>query len=131
MIQAGTMSTGSACTSRVVGVYWISSIRSLRSTTLPGVAARLPPTSKLSVPAGAAPSVVRRRSSSQFSKPRSRFWPCSFCVRASNSGLLARWLDGDAASSASRAAKASSCWWYSVTPSTSRVLPLTSVAPFW
>ncbi len=30
MIHAGTISTGSACTSGVEGEYWISSIRSFR-----------------------------------------------------------------------------------------------------
>ena len=40
MIQAGTMSTGSRATLGVVGAYWISSMRSLRNTTDPGVAAR-------------------------------------------------------------------------------------------
>ena len=59
MIQAGTISTGSACTVVVVGVYWISSISSLRNTTLPGVTASVLPTSKSSVPAGAAPLSVR------------------------------------------------------------------------
>ena len=37
MIQAGTIRTGSADTFAVVGSYWISSMRSLRNTTLPGV----------------------------------------------------------------------------------------------
>ena len=45
MIQAGTTSTGSAWTSGVVGVYWMSSIRELRNTTLPGVAAMFLPSS--------------------------------------------------------------------------------------
>ena len=44
MIHAGTMRMGSACTRGVAGEYWISSIRSLRSTTLPGVIARFLPT---------------------------------------------------------------------------------------
>ncbi len=44
MIHAGTIRMGSACTRGVVGVYWISSISSLRSTTLPGVTARFLPT---------------------------------------------------------------------------------------
>ena len=44
MIQAGTISTGSAWTVRVVGAYWISSISRLRNTTLPGVTATRWPT---------------------------------------------------------------------------------------
>ena len=40
MIQADTISTGSAPTVAVVGAYWISSISALRNTTFPGVAAR-------------------------------------------------------------------------------------------
>jgi hypothetical protein len=39
MIQAGTIRMGSACTLLVAGAYWISSIRRLRRTTLPGVMA--------------------------------------------------------------------------------------------
>ena len=58
MIQAGTMSTGSACTDGVVGVYWISSISSLRNTTLPGVTATFLPTSNSSVPAGTLPFIA-------------------------------------------------------------------------
>ena len=45
MIQAGTISTGSAYTVGVCGEYWISSISSLRRITLPGVAATSLPTS--------------------------------------------------------------------------------------
>ena len=52
MIQAGTIRTGSARTSGVAGAYWMSSIRRLRKTTLPGVIATSWPTAKASVPAG-------------------------------------------------------------------------------
>jgi hypothetical protein len=51
MIQAGTISSGSACTSPVTGAYWISSIRRLRNTTRPGVAATSMPGRKASQPA--------------------------------------------------------------------------------
>ena len=43
LIQGGTISSGRLNTSVVVGEYWISSIRSLRMMTLPGVAAMLTP----------------------------------------------------------------------------------------
>src|SRR6185437_13283965 len=46
MIQAGTISTGSANTVSVAGLYWISSISSLRNTTSPGVMATSSPTVK-------------------------------------------------------------------------------------
>ena len=46
MIQAGTISTGSATTCSVAGLYWMSSISSLRKTTSPGVTARSLPTSR-------------------------------------------------------------------------------------
>ena len=39
MIHAGTISTGSAKTSSVVGAYWINSISRLRKITAPGVTA--------------------------------------------------------------------------------------------
>ena len=45
MIQAGTISTGSATNARVAGLYWMSSMRSLRNTTSPGVTAMSLPTS--------------------------------------------------------------------------------------
>ncbi len=50
MIQAGTIRTGSACTSGVVGEYWISSMSSLRKMTWPSVTATFSPTRKSSVP---------------------------------------------------------------------------------
>ena len=76
MIHAGTIRMGSAWTLGVVGVYWISSIRRLRSTTLPGVTATSRPTTKRSVPAAGAPLMARSRSSSALSAPRTRFVPC-------------------------------------------------------
>ena len=52
MIQAGTISTGSARTVSVTGAYWISSIRWLRKMTLPGVVATFQPILNASVPTG-------------------------------------------------------------------------------
>src|ERR1700731_1369935 len=50
MIHAGTMSSGSSRTCGVVGAYWISSINSLRNTTLPSVSAMFSPILKSSNP---------------------------------------------------------------------------------
>src|ERR1700739_400856 len=50
MIQAGTMSSGSSRTCGVVGAYWISSISSLRNTTVPLVSAMFSPILKCSSP---------------------------------------------------------------------------------
>jgi hypothetical protein len=47
LIVGGTNSSGTWRTRSVVGLYWISSNTSVRSTTEPGETARLPPTSKL------------------------------------------------------------------------------------
>ncbi|MNR55732.1 hypothetical protein D3C85_1761650 [compost metagenome] len=47
LTQGGTISSGFSYTSPVVGVYWISSIRSLRNTTSPGVQAMFLPISNL------------------------------------------------------------------------------------
>ncbi len=63
MIQAGTISTGSGCTSGVVGEYWISSISSLRRTTWPSVTATFSPTRNSSVPGASPPFCMRSRSS--------------------------------------------------------------------
>jgi hypothetical protein len=43
MIHTETISTGPAYTVSVVGAYWMSSIRWLRKTTLPGVTATVLP----------------------------------------------------------------------------------------
>ena len=45
LIHGGTISSGRFITFSVVGEYWISSIRSFWSTTLPGVVAIFLPTS--------------------------------------------------------------------------------------
>ena len=49
LIVGGMSSSGTARTDSVCGRYWISSKTSVRSTTLPGVAARFPPTLNLLV----------------------------------------------------------------------------------
>jgi hypothetical protein len=62
MIQAGTISTGSAWTSGVVGEYWISSISSFLKMTWPSVTATFSPTRKSSVPGASPPWIVRSMS---------------------------------------------------------------------
>ena len=131
MIQAGTMSTGSACTEGVAGEYWISSISSLRNTTLPGVTATFLPTSNSSVPAGALPLNVRPRSSITFWNPRTRFCPCSSWVSASSSGFATSEFDGDAESAIMRTANSSNWVWYSLTPLTPRTASFISATLFW
>ena len=64
MIQAGTISTGSGCTSLVVGLYWISSIRWVRSTTLPLAVATSRPTTNSSLIGGCSWRILRCMSSS-------------------------------------------------------------------
>ena len=93
MIHAGTIRIGSGRTSAVVGAYWINSMRSLRKTTLPGVVARLRPTSKGCGPSGALP-VRRMMSSARLRAPRIRFSPRSARVAAITSGLVSAKLDG-------------------------------------
>ena len=46
LIQGGMISSGRRCTFSVVGVYWISCIRSFWNTTLPGVLAMFSPSSE-------------------------------------------------------------------------------------
>ncbi len=118
MIQAGTISTGSACTSAVAGAYWMSSTRRLRSTTLPGVTATSRPTTKSSVPAGGAPPTRRSKSSTAWMAPRTRFMPPLACVWRSTTGLVGRKLPGENRSRSWRAAKATTCSWWRDTPAT-------------
>ena len=47
LIQGGTISSGRLSTFSVVGAYWMSCIRSFWKITLPGVIARLRPTSNI------------------------------------------------------------------------------------
>ena len=103
MIQAGTISTGSAPTVAVVGAYWISSISALRNTTLPGVAARSPPTVKSSVARRRAP--LPGRAGNYAARPRG--WRRRLARVASiTSGLSQGTLDGETRSSHCRTVKA-------------------------
>ena len=105
MIHEGTISTGSAYTSGVVGVYWISSMRWLRNTTFPGVTATSLPTSKPSTPAGASSSARRCASSKKFMAPRHRLAPPLALMASSTSGLVQTKFEGDHMSSHCRPAK--------------------------
>ena len=63
MIHAGTISTGSARTSAVVGAYWMSSISRLRIDDLRrSVTATFTPGSKASEPIGGLPPSARSQS---------------------------------------------------------------------
>jgi hypothetical protein len=88
----------------VVGLYWISSIRSLRKTTLPGVAAMFSPTVKAdrSTLRGSPPLVVR--SVMKFRAPRRRLTPPVSNARFRAAGLVARKLVGAMASTRARRA---------------------------
>ena len=75
LIQGGMISSGRFAAFSVVGVYWISWIRSFWNTTLPGVTAMFLPTSKASMSVMLILSwpLPRSRSSSRFCKPFTRF----------------------------------------------------------
>ena len=96
LIQGGMISSGRFSTVSVVGAYWISSIRSLRNTTLPGVTAMFSPTLNFvsSVMRMRSWPLPRSRSASRFDRPFSRFSPPVSAVRRSTSGLVIRKLDG-------------------------------------
>ena len=88
----------------VCGSYWISSIRSLRNTTLPGVAAMFLPTvnADRSTLRGSPPLVVR--SVMKFRTPRMRLTPPVSNARLRAAGLVARKLVGARASTRPRRA---------------------------
>src|SRR5437868_11993156 len=103
MIQAGTIRTGSGCTFSVVGTYWISSISSLRNTTLPRDVATVFPTTKSPVVTGPRPADTRRIQSLQkFRQPHAKLLPPLSNVLRSTSGLVAAKLEGDITSSICR-----------------------------
>ena len=95
-MQGGTITSGRLRTRAVVGAYWMSSISSLRYTTLPGVTARLRPTSK------ARSSLIEMRprcaSAARFARPCARLAPSVDSARFSTSGLVATKLVGASAS---------------------------------
>ena len=102
MIHAGTSRTGSGRTLGVTGSYWMSSMRRLRKTTLPCVAARSLPTFSTSSPASGLPSRSLPASSSQSAAPSRSVWPPLRAAAASTSGFAHGWLLGDIAPRLSR-----------------------------
>ena len=97
LIQGGKISSGRLYASDVDGAYWISSIRSLRKITLPGVLAMLTPSSKprastwrmrtLPLPAS--------MSSASILSPRTKFSPLSASVARKSSGFVPTKFDGE------------------------------------
>ena len=104
MIQAGTIRTGSAITLSVAGLYWISSISSLRNTTSPGVMATSSPTVKWSSRGAGSMAMARSDVLLEIESCRARDWRrLPACVRSMITGLSQGMLDGETASSAWRA----------------------------
>ena len=126
MIQAGTISTGSAPTFGVAGAYWISSISALRNTTLPGVTARFLPTVK---PFARVRRRLRRGLIVQevVHPVARRLRPPVVRVASITSGLSQGTLDGDIRSSHCRTVNATMRSLRGLTPSGLRT---TLVPPF-
>src|SRR5579863_9299520 len=99
MIQAGTIRIGSGCTLLVEGRYWISSMSSLRNTTLPGDTATVLPTAEFLSPAGFPADNKRIQSLSQFCQPTTKFLPPLSTAFFSTSGLVTAKLEGASISS--------------------------------
>ncbi len=97
LIQGGTISSGRSRTLSVVGVYWMSCRSSFWKTTLPGVVARLRPSSKAlgSVWLIFIRSPDRFRSSASRLAPFSRLRAFDAIVSRSTSGLVARKFVGE------------------------------------
>jgi hypothetical protein len=91
-MQGGTMTSGRLCTLGVVGAYWISCISSFSNTTLPGVVARLRPTSN----AWSSDIEMRPRARSAMNSraPSTRLAPPLSSAVCSASGLVARQWPG-------------------------------------
>jgi len=97
MIQAGTMSSGSSRTCDVAGAYWISSISSLRNTTLPSVSAMFSPILKTSSPFNLSPRASRTRSSASSDAPAAKLAPAVRQVASRTVGLVQAKLAGASA----------------------------------
>ena len=102
MIQAGTISTGSANTVSVVGLYWISSISSLRNTTSPGVMATSSPTVKRRRGAWAHRQHGAQRVLLKIEQPAPEIGAAFAQGVLDDHGLSQGTLDGETASSACR-----------------------------
>ena len=99
LIQGGTISSGRRSTVAVVGAYWMSCISSFWWITLPGVIARLRPTSNFDgsdwrIFSSPPPASM---SSASIWVPRTRFSAFSLRVVRNSSGLVKMKFDGDAA----------------------------------
>ena len=105
-MHGGTITSGRLHTVGVVASYWMSSMSSLRNTTLPGVTAMLRPTSN----ARSSVIVMRpvRASSARLRRPCTRLAPSVAHARAARtSGLVAGKLVGAIASRYCRVANSS------------------------
>ena len=131
MIHGGTISTGSAKTVGVCGVYWISSIRRLRKTTLPGVMATSLPGLNPFKSFDAEPFRRRNVSCHWFCAPCNRLAPPLLSVACSTSGLVQRKFDGDHMSRICRTRKAACCSWCALTPCTPMVASSHQLSCCW
>ena len=99
LIHGGQISSGVFSTVGVDGAYWMSCISSFSKITLPGVTARLLPTSNFSASdwrifRSPPPASM---SSASICMPRARFSALVVSVSRSNSGLVSTKFDGDSA----------------------------------
>src|SRR6267142_3014400 len=119
MIQAGTIRTGSGWTLSVDEEYWISSISSLRNTTLPRAVATVSPTTKSRSPPGGLPADSKRiQSQYQFCQPNTKFSPPLWNAFCNTSGLVTAKLDGASISSTCRTENSTTASFAGATPRT-------------
>ena len=105
LIVGGMNSSGTSWTCSVAGRYWMSSKTSVWSTTEPGVAARLPPTSNCDVSTLCGSRGGRATSAAKFRAPRTRFAPPSSTIARRTAGFVSGKFVGATASSTLPAAK--------------------------
>ena len=118
MIQAGTISSGSSRTCGVVGAYWISSISSLRNTTLPSVTAMFSAILKSSRPFNFSPRASRARSSARSEAPATKLAPAVRQAASRTVGLVQAKLTGASAFSMKLPRKSTRLAWWRVMPGT-------------
>ncbi len=118
MIQAGTIRIGSGRTLSVVGAYWMSSMSSLRNTTLPGEVATVSPTTNSASREGAAGERNFSQSLYQFCQPSTKFSPPLWNAFCNTSGLVAAKLDGESMSSSCRTENSTTASFAGATPRT-------------
>ena len=125
LIHGGMISSGRRKTSCVAGWNWISCIRSVWNTTLPGVPATfLPSWNALSsvMLIRSCPSPFSRSASRLFN-PLTRFWPPLARVSRSTCGLVMTKFDGASASTYWRVKNATFFCDSSGSPSTFETAP--------